>query len=208
MRARRLMSRRSGFSLIEAVVASAVLLLTCAAVAGTLMAALRAERVARLRSVLEQTLEADTAKLTSLPFFVEVAPPTGDVLGALQPSSLLSVVFPHARPESNSQTGRYCDGRDSGAPGSFVTLVESNGVLLRREAQFVVGEGTDWDVVMPATLDGWAVWGSRPVPATTVQIELTARSGNRTASTQLILHALRARVAPSATPAGGSAQSG
>jgi type II secretory pathway pseudopilin PulG len=204
----RLMRRRGGFSLVEAVVASAVLLLTCAAVSGTLMAALRAERVARQRSALEEMLEAETARLTSLPFFVAVAPPAGDVPGDIQPPSLLSVVFPHARPESNSQTACYCDGRGSGTPGSFVTLVESDGVLLRRETQFVVGEGTTLDVVTPSALDGWAVWASRPVPATTVQIELTARSGNRTASIKLLLHALRARVAPSATPVGGSAQSG
>jgi len=97
-----LMRRRSGFSLIEAVVASAVLLLTCAAVGGTLAAVLRAERTVRQRSALEKVLVAESARLTSLPFFVQAAPPQGEAPGDLRPSSLLAVVFPHARPESNS----------------------------------------------------------------------------------------------------------
>ena len=204
----RLMRRRSGFSLIEAVVASAVLLLTCAAVAGTLTAVLRAERTVRQRSALEQVLVAESARLTSLPFFVQAAPPQGEAPGDLRPSSLLAVVFPHARPELNSPAACYCDGRGAGTPGSFVTLVDADGVVLRRETRFVVGGGTQWDVVIPVAPEGWAVWAGRQVPATTVEIALSVHSGNRTASTNLILGALRARVAPPSPPADGGSHGG
>ena len=203
-----LMGRRAGFSLIEAVVASAVLLLTCAAVSGTLSAVLRAERVVRQRSALEQVLTAESARLASLPFFVQAAPPQGAAPGDLQPPSLLGAVFPHARPESNLPAAYYCDGRGTGTPGSFVTLVDADGVALRREAQFVVGGGTQWEAVMPAALEGWAVWAFRQVPATTVEITLSVSSGDRTASTNLLLGALRAKVAPPSTPSAGGPYAG
>ena len=196
----RLMCRRSGFSLIEAMVASAVLLLTCAAVSGTLAAVLRAEREVRQRSALEQVLAAERARLASLPFFVLAVPPQGQAPGDLQPSSLLAVVFPHARPEANSSTAFYCDGRGPGTTGSFVTLEEDQGIVLRRETRFVVGGGTEWDTVIPTALEGWAVWAGGHVPATTVEIALSVSSGDRTASTSLLLRALRTKAAsPSAS---------
>ena len=204
----RLMCRRSGFSLIEAMVASAVLLLTCAAVSGTLAAVLRAERAVRQRSALEQVLAAERARLASLPFFVLAVPPQGQAPGDLQPSSLLAVVFPHARPEANSSTAFYCDGRGPGTTGSFVTLEEDQGIVLRRETRFVVGGGTEWDTVIPAALEEWAVWAGRQVPATTVEVALSVRSGNRTASTNLLLGALRAKVAPPSTPDDGGSHGG
>jgi hypothetical protein len=205
MRAVRLMHRGSGFSLIEAVVASAVLLLTCTAVGGTLVTVLRAERMVRQRSELEQVLAAESARLASLPFFVPAEPPQGEAQGDLQPSSLLAVVFPHARPESNSPAAYYCEGLGDGTPGLFVTLVDADGVALRREARFVVGEGTHWEGVTPETLEGWAVWASDQLPASTVEIILSVRRGDRTASTSLLLGALRARVAAPPPDAGGSA---
>lgn len=197
----RLIRRRSGFSLIEAVVASAVLLLTCAAVGGTVDAVLRAERATRQRTALEQVLAAESARLTSLPFFVQAMPPQSTEVGDLRPSSLLAVVFPHARPELNSPLACYCDGTGPGTPGSFVTLVDADGFTLRRETTFVLGGGSDWKTVMPVALEGWTVWAGRRVPATTVEIALSVRSEHRTASTDLILGALRARVAPPSTPA-------
>jgi hypothetical protein len=206
MRAMRLTSRHSGFSLIEAVVASAVLLLTCTAVGGTLATVLRAERIVRQRSELEQVIAAESARLASLPFFVEARPPQAEVPGDLQPSSLLAVVFPHACPEFSSPVAYYCSGLGREAPGSFVTLADVDGVAVRREARFVVGEGTHWEVVTPEALDGWAVWADRRPPATMIEIALSVRRGDRTASTSLFLGALRARVAPQPTPdAGGSA---
>ena len=199
------MRARSGFSLIEAVVASAVLLLTCAAVTGTLAAALRAERAVKQRSALQEVLAAESARLASLPFVVQAAAPQGgEAPGDLEPPSLLAVVFPHALTEYNSPTAWYCDGRGLGAAGSFVTLAGVDGVVLRREARFVVGAGSQWEAVVPASFQGWAVWAGDQVPATTVQVVLSASSGSRSASTSLILSALRAKVAsPSSQTAGG-----
>jgi len=193
--------RRSGFSLIETVVASAILLLTCAAVTGTLAAVLRAERALQQRSALQQVLASESARLVSLPFAVQAAPPHGEAPGDLQPPSLLAVVFPHACPESNSATAWYCDGRGPGTAGSFVTLADVDGFALRREARFVVGGGSQWETVMPVTLQGWAVWAGGQVPATTVEIALSVSSGSRTASTGLLLSALRAKVASPSPPA-------
>ena len=200
------MHRRSGFSLIEAVVASAVLLLTCTAVGGTLVTVLRAERIVRQRSELEEVLAAESARLASLPFFLRAEPPQGEAQGDLRPSSLVAVVFPHARPESNSPAAYYCEGLGGGTPGSFVTLVDADGVALRREARFVVGEGTHWEGVTPEALEGWAVWAGDRLPASMLEIVLSVRCGDRTASRSLLLGALRARVVPPSTPdAGGSA---
>jgi hypothetical protein len=200
------MDRSSGFSLIEAVIASAVLLLTCIAVSGTLTAGLRAERATGQRADLENVLAAESARLASLPFFVQAAPPSSvDAPCDLLPTSLLAVVFPHARPEFNFTAARYCDGATPGAAGSFVTLADSDGVALRRETRFVVGQGTDWERVMPAALDGWAVWEDRQVPASTVEIALSVRCGSHEASANLILRAVRVRAAlPSAPDERGS----
>ena len=200
----RVMRRQSGFSLIEAVVASAVLLLTCTAVSGTLAAALRAERSVRQRSALEEVLEEDGARLASLPFYCRAAPPQGGAPADLQPSSLLAVVFPHAHPEWNSSTAWFCDSGGSGAPGSFVTLVDADGVTLRREARFVVGGGTEWEGITPAVLDGWAVWADGEVPATTVEVNLSVSAGDRAVCTTMLLGALRASVAPPSTPSDGA----
>jgi type II secretory pathway pseudopilin PulG len=208
MRTVRVMRRRSGFSLIETVIAAAVLLLTCVAVGGTLGAVLRAESAVRERSALEQVLAAESARLSALPFFVPVAPPEGAAPGDVPSASLLAVVFPHAHPESNSPAAFYCDGPGPGAPGSFVTLVDADGCALRREARFVVGAGSEWHVVQPAALQGWAVWAGRQVPATTVEIALSTRSGTRTASTSLLLGAFPAAVALPSTPDDGGSQGG
>jgi type II secretory pathway pseudopilin PulG len=206
MRAMQLMQRQCGFSLIEAVVASAVLLLTCTAVGGTLATVLRVERTVRQRSDLEQVLAAESARLTSLPFFVQAQPPQGEAVGELQPTSLLAVVFPHARREFDSPAAYYCDGLAGGTPGSFVTLVDIDGAALRREARFVVGPKTPPEFVTPEALDGWAVWSGRRLPATRVVIALSVRRGDHTASADLVLTALRARVGPPSSPdASGSA---
>jgi hypothetical protein len=200
MRAMQLMQRQCGFSLIEAVVASAVLLLTCVAVGGTLATVLRAERTVRQRSDLEQVLAAESARLTSLPFFVQARPPQGQVVGEVQPTSLLAVVFPHARPEFNAAAAYYYEDRGAGSPGAFVTIVDADGITLRREARFVVGEGTELEVVGPEALEGWAVWASHRLPASKVEIALSVRRGDHMASADLVLAALRAKVAPSSSP--------
>ena len=200
----RVMHRHSGFSLIEAVVASAVLLLTCVAVSGTLAAALRAERNVRQRSALEQVLEADSAHLASLTFYRRAAPPQGGAPHDLQPSSLLAVVFPHARPEWSSPTAWFRDSGGLGEPGSFVTLVDADGVTLRREARFVVGGGAELEGIAPAMLEGWAVWADAAIPASTVEVTLSVSAGDRTACTRVLLCAFRATVAPPSTPSDGA----
>ena len=65
-----LSARQGGFSLIEAVVAVAILGLACIAVSGVLTNALQAERSLERRRHLETVLAAEGERLAALPYYL------------------------------------------------------------------------------------------------------------------------------------------
>jgi hypothetical protein len=192
----RLRGGRSGFTLIEAAVAASILLLTCVAVATTLSAGLDAESLVDRRSLLEATLAAERSRLAALPHYVQASPWRDQQPWQPEPPSLVAEVFPHARPALNSATAFFCDGSGPGAPDTFVTLVVVDGITVRREARFVVGAGAEWAPVEQESLEGWAVWETRSLPAATVEVALSARVGECEGATFLHADGLQPRVEP------------
>lgn len=186
---------RRGFSLIEALVAVAVLLATCLAVSTSLTVALRADQQVERRAELEEILGSESARLASLPFRRTTAAPVTSVAWSPDPRSLLGEVFPHALAEDSSG-GAY---HVKGSVGVFVTRRVLEGVEIVSEARFVRRGDAGWMPVPATSMQGWSVWGTQPPPAATVDLRLTTTQGSATASAQMILGALRTRVDPVAS---------
>jgi hypothetical protein len=183
-----------GFSLIEALIAAAILLLICLSVTGTVLATMNARRVLDRRLSLEQAAEAERVRLAALPYVRPVlAPIPGNEWRADQ-KSLVAEVFPHARPEYN--TGHASFGED--AEGAlFVTRDVKDGVSLERRARLVRKRPSSWVRLATADHPRWAMWESRP-PATTLEITLIATQDGRSVTRTMRVNAL-APVLPLAT---------
>jgi hypothetical protein len=161
----------AGFSLLEAVIAAGLLLMTVTAV--TLCVA----NVSGAGARLERTMDADRAarrvaeRLRTLPFCAPAYP-----LPAGEPSShdLVGAVFPHAQPSWNTASARYVGAAgDPVAPqGSFVTLIEDHGVKVRCVAQFL--SGPDGPRADPADVEEWGGGDSVAPPAPALAVELVA----------------------------------
>ena len=181
---------KGGFSLIEAVVAAALLALGCLASAGVLHVALRAEASSRQRRAAEQLLDAEAARLAALPFYRVADGPGG------APVSLLGDVFPHALRELNN--GEAAFGDESGT-AIFVSEAAAEAYLLRRTARLVRDGTGDPQPVPEAEVAGYAVWRDARPPALAVDVTLeVVRAGRGTVARRLLLRALRPALAPTA----------
>lgn len=172
--------RRGGFSLLEAVVATALLALGCSAVAGVVHVSLRAEaRQAGGRAAVE-LLAAEGARLEALPYFRPVAGP------GLGPASLLAELFPHARPALNSPAATY----DAGT-GEFTTRDEVATLRVARIARFARQTGDGLEPLPPGIASGWAVWAAAQPPAVVlcVRVEVGGH-GSRTVTRELVFSGL------------------
>jgi type II secretory pathway pseudopilin PulG len=189
----------SGFSLVEAVVAGALLLLTCVSVSTLLTAALRAEGATQRRSALEVALAAERERLAALPYYRPVTTPE-EVAAGTAPS-LVGEVFPHALAAYNTASGSYRASGDGGEPGSFESTGVSEGVRVTRTARFLQRWPGSPRTLGPADLDGWAAWHGDPPPGGALAIRLTAEAGGRQAVCVITVSADRVRAEPSAAPA-------
>lgn len=187
---------RAGFSLIEAVIASVVLLGTCVTVSATLASAFNADRLLERRALLDEVLDSERARLAALPYCQTAAAPVTGLAWRPEPPSLLGEVFPHAVTSHNSAAGCY---RADSSSGAFVTHSTSQGVDITSEARFVRRDGADWAPVPVASVAGWAIWETRPLPAATVEVRLTATLGPCTSSLRMILGALPPTIEAAAT---------
>ena len=198
-----------GFSLIEVVVASSILLLTCVAVSGALNTVAKANGSIACRSRLEAVADEECERLVALPFWRCVVCTSS---AALEPTSLVAQVFPHARPTCNTATAFFCPAAGSGEPSSFVSMATVQGVRVRTVAMFLAASGAA-SAPLPANLPpGWAVWadGSSP-PATTLAVCVEASQAGRTVTRHLQLTEARPSVEPSSgapSPAPDGAGSG
>lgn len=198
----RVTAPQRGFSLIEAVVACSVLLLTWVVIGGTLRMTLQGERVVAGRAVVDAALATERAWLVSLPYSETPPQASGTEIGGGTPASLLAAVFPHARTELNRADAFYCD-ESSSMPGTFVTLTQRGGVTVRREARFTAPEGQGSSPLPPSSVAGWSLGDPLPLPASTIEVLVAASSGARSGSLQLRLHALPAAMAAGTTGRGG-----
>jgi type II secretory pathway pseudopilin PulG len=181
-------SGRMGFSLIEALVAAAILLTTCLTASALLVNALGAGRFVDRRAAVDEVLASERARLAVLPYYaLTSAPADGAPWCDPEAPSLLAQVFPHALTGGNTTAASY---RDDGDGAVFVTQRTLRGVDIRCEARFVRRIGSDWTVLPAASVSGWAIWRSGALPAAAVELRLRATAGTRSSSLQIRLGAL------------------
>ena len=192
-----LSARRQGFSLIEAVIAVAILGLCCVAVSGVLSTALHAERSLERRRHLEAVLAAEGERLAALPYYRQA---DGDEWPA-SPASLLGEVFPHALPACNLPEAYYADGSgvaESGAAetGSFVSDILADDLIVHRVSRFVAVSPAGLEPVALEVLSDWAVWSDAVPPAGLIEVELQASWRGLVAERRLVFSAVPPSVAP------------
>lgn len=190
-----------GFSLLEVVIAAALLLMTVTAVSITVVGASRAG--ARLRASMDadRAVRAEAERLRSLPYCATSYPVPDGRRGANGPD-LVAAVFPHAALAQNGPSARYVAAADgAGAPaGSFVTLLTRDGVVVHCVAWFQAGP--DGPQLGPEQLLGWDDAASDVPPAQTLSVTLSADPGGR--SIRLVRSALSAPPLAPSSPLPGS----
>lgn len=165
--------RSSGFSLLEVVVASSLLLMTITAV--TFCVTSVSASGARLQGVMDadRAVRLVADRLAALPFYRSDADATST--SSAHAEDLLGAVFPHADAARNSPTARYVysDGVDTPA-GSFVTLFTEGGVDVLCVARFL--EAEDGPPLQPVAVEGWALVDGDQPPGCALSVRLTATS--------------------------------
>ena len=165
--------RSSGFSLIEAVVASSLLLMTITAVTFCVTS------VSASGARLEGVMDADRAvrlvaeRLAAVPFY-RSSPDAGRISDT-EVDDLLGVVFPHADVTRNTPNARYVHSEGEEAPaGSFVTVFTEGGMDVVCVARYLVAE--DGLPLEPAAVEGWALIDGDQPPGCALSLHLTATS--------------------------------
>lgn len=171
----------SGFSLIEVVIASAVLALICASASSVFFVALRSLREQMLRERVESALAQELARLESLPYW-------GKALGD---SSLLGEVFPHADTARNTDHSFFIPSDEQGI-AVFVTVAEVSGVTVRRTASFIsLSHRGVYSSLPLSQLIGWSASGGASPPSCAVSIVLECTQRNRIERRRIVLSWLR-----------------
>jgi hypothetical protein len=170
---------KGGFTLLEAVMAAGLVLLTITAVtfcvAGVSRAGIR----------LEERMDGDRAawrvaeRLRVLPFCSD-SYPQAVVGGTDRAPDLVEAVFPHADPGRNTASARYeaVAGDDREPAGSFVTLFTEDGVQVTCVACFL--DGPEGQELGPEVLRGWDGRSASTPPSGTLSITLSVPGGTRT----------------------------
>jgi hypothetical protein len=149
--------------------------------------------VSRAGVRLDKTMDAERAvrgvaeRLRALPFCAPAYPlPIDRPAGP----DLVAVVFPHATPWRNSPAARYVDaaGDAEAASGSFVTLVEQDGLEVRCVARFLAAP--DGPSLGAAEVAGWDGGASGEPPAPAIAVELVAQGPGPACRTVLVRTAL------------------
>jgi type II secretory pathway pseudopilin PulG len=181
-----------GFSLLEAVVAAGLLLLTVTAVSMCVGGAVRAgARLDRTRAA-DAALQSGAERLRSLPFCAPSLPARPDGPAA---SDLCTAVFPHASAWKNIADARYVAAGDPVASaGCFVTVSDEGGAEVRCSAWFL--RGADGPRLTPDDLAGWDVETGREPPGPALEVILSTGGPGMERSVRLVLSALAPGLAP------------
>ncbi len=167
-----------GFTLLEAVMAAGLVLLTVTAVTVTVVT------VSGAGARLERRMDADRAawrvaeRLRVLPFCAGGYPQAAMATGG-RSSDLVTAVFPHADFARNTTAARYAatPGADGEQPGSFVTLFGEDGVQVTCVARFLTGPvGPE---LGPEALSGWDARSASAPPSGTLAITLSVPGGGQ-----------------------------
>ncbi len=168
-----------GFSLIEAVVAGAMLLMTVIAVTICVVVASANEvREVKARDV-ERAVQQVGERLRRLPFCAAAYPASGASPGPAA-GDLVAAAFPHADVLRNDAQARYVGSAtaDGDEAGSFVSVFTEDDIVIRCIAHFL--RRVDGPALQPADLTGWDMAYSAAPPGAALSIVLTAGSGSIT----------------------------
>ena len=192
--------RAGGFSLIEVVIATALLLMAVVSVSATVSQAARTESVVTVRTQAQEALDAEVQHLSALPYFVRTVAADGVGDGA---GSDVEELFPHALPARNTPDAYYCADAAAADYGAFISVVVRDDITIRRTARFVSGlvPGSACD---PDCLYAWSVWSADAPPAPALRVTLTVAGPGAGSGRSVVLTALRPSVEPSTDSPGAS----
>ena len=168
-----------GFSLIEAVVAGAMLLMTVIAVTVCVVVASANEVRTREAMDVDRAVQQVGERLRRLPFCAAAYPASGVSSGSAA-GDLVAAVFPHADVLRNDARGRYVGSAtaDGDEMGSFVSVFTEDDIVIRCIAHFL--RRADGPALQPTDLAGWDMACSTAPPGAALSIVLTAGSGSIT----------------------------
>jgi len=170
-------SRRAGdagLTLLEVMAATAIMLVTCAAVTTVTVTAAQAGGRARLSAAADSALLAEAARLRSLAFFA-LLPPDWPTRRQAPVPSAVGELYPHADVALNAGDMRILI--DGPSAGAFETSVIVQGRTVRRIACMARCEVAGWRPVPFAAVEGWHAWETGAVPAEALLVRLEVVRG-------------------------------
>jgi hypothetical protein len=167
----------AGFSLLEVVIAAALLLLTVSAVTACVASVSRAGRRAEAARGADRALGSVAEWLGALPYCAAELP-SRSVGRGRDAIDLVAAVFPNACSSMAAPDARFVSVDDDMAEaGSFVTRLSEGGVPVVCVARYRQADGTPLEV---ADLQGFDVAVSEVAPAPRLEVVLSARAGGIT----------------------------
>jgi hypothetical protein len=172
-------SLAGGFSLIEAVVAGSMLLMTIIAV--TICVVVASANEARVGKAMDadRALHQVGQRLLRLPFCAAAYPASGVSDGSAA-RDLVAAVFPHADVLRNDAQARYVGSAtaDGDEAGSFVSVFSEDDIVIRCNAHFL--RRADGPALQPIDLTGWDMAYSAAPPGAALSVVLSAAGGSLT----------------------------
>jgi hypothetical protein len=168
-----------GFSLIEAVVAGAMVLMTIIAV--TICVVVASANEVRLGKAMDvdRAVHQVGERLRRLPFCAAAYPASGVSAGSAA-GDLVAAVFPHADVLRNDAQAWYVGSAtaDADEVGSFVSVFTEDDIVIRCIAHFL--SRADGPALQPIDLTGWDMAYSAAPPGAALSVVLTAGGGSAT----------------------------
>lgn len=164
-------TRADGFTLLEAVIAAGLVLLTVTAVTAFVTFAAEAGRRTGSAVRADRAVASVAERLRSLPYCAAAGTHSAPGSGVAEARDLVAAVFPHARPEANVEVARFVAVDESDAPaGSFVSRSVQDGMTVLCVARF---RGADGRYLGCAEVLGFDCTAARP-PGPELEVQLSA----------------------------------
>jgi len=168
-----------GLTLVEVVVATAIVLVTCVAVSAVIAMAAHAGARSNRALVADGVLQCEAARLRSLPFFSPL-PADWPVSRTLPAPSAVGELFPHADETLNGETPGCVASGD--LAGAFVSSVVVDDAEVQRTTWMARCEQGGWRLLSAADVAGWRGWSGEAMPGEALVITLEVAAGPAPAS--------------------------